>query len=480
MSLPTEVLLMAFKYMTKPDLKKLRLVCKQYSNAAIPVLYDKVFLSTNRADAEVTVLIIRHFAPYVKTLIFSSVLYDYMTYAQWRKRYGQRKRSFNTQREKDDFIAHCQYVYENYFIIRQELQEDIRSGVCLAHLCRALQGLPNLRKVIVTDGGPSTCEITSSSRESSSRGLWRKTDPCLVADCKLSNNEHLRYQMLPNSGFLSLVVNPWEMLQLAMWTTSRVIEDISVQPDISVQKNGRGLGQNGPYLPDLLMPNPYRPYEICDVMRNLTKFRLDVYYEGNYESDPYSKVDFAGPLSAATNLKALYLGFTSVYEFIFEGQYRIFLGFLRNCRLPNLESLILSHINSTAEELLSFLRESRQLRQLTLQPHRLYSSTWEAVANELRGLKSLKSVQLTELKGGWSEDSMASFDAKEYDMLHGAYQDVFGDVEGFLFRNEPNPFTETAMTQYFNDLVLGTRPIKPHDGQGVRLPGPETRYKLFH
>lgn len=202
MQFPPEILGLSLQHRPKSDLKSVRLACKVYEKAAVPYLFREVFLSTNRADLEATELIIRHFGIYVKTLWFSSVYYE----AHGRNSFERATKNQIHGRLKDGSTAsHLRNGYQNHYRLREEHQEDRESGMYLAYLVFALQSLPNLKRLILTDFGARKINTEEQLR---GRGFRHTVGVCPLTECKVRDIDHLQYQGRPQSGFSHTTFSP--------------------------------------------------------------------------------------------------------------------------------------------------------------------------------------------------------------------------------------------------------------------------------
>ena len=215
LDVPTELLGLIFCYVEKKDLKSIRLVCKTFRQAALPSLFDEIYLSTNRADLEIAHLTIRHFKTSIKTMILSTVYYQELKWGDFK-----RLAMYKVKSRDHNLVAHLSLGYNNYCRLRSEQQEGLGSGACLAHFCSALRSLPNARKLIVTDFQPSDFSRDWQLR----RGrFWKADGVCSLEDCKLSILEHLDYQVDPISGFSHEHTNPWSLAILALGATGTCV-----------------------------------------------------------------------------------------------------------------------------------------------------------------------------------------------------------------------------------------------------------------
>lgn len=75
MKLPPELLRIACSFLSKDQLKDVRLVCKALEQAAVPFLFDLVFLSSSHLEIERVKHIAAHFAPHIRTIILPSAVF---------------------------------------------------------------------------------------------------------------------------------------------------------------------------------------------------------------------------------------------------------------------------------------------------------------------------------------------------------------------------------------------------------------------
>lgn len=296
MDIPLELQIMVCRLLNKKELKIARLVCKSFERVAVAFLFNEVFLSTTRADFEVAQLTIRHFRRHIKTLVFSSVYYPFLCWTEFKTATRSQKAWSGRPKGRD---KHLRYGYLNYCRLQQEQDQDIMTGVCLAQLCSALFSIPDLQRMIITDGGTL---VSSEPSQIRGQGLWRIQKTCPVPACNLTDRGHLDYQLRPISGFKSRFADPWELSMLAVWTTKAVIKEIAVEPRIE-----------SPLLPIQNFSTSQQPYSLRNHFRNLTKIRLCLSFAGSGQGDyRFDESSFAGrniarALSAATDLKSLYL-----------------------------------------------------------------------------------------------------------------------------------------------------------------------------
>lgn len=77
MKVPPEILGLVFGSLEKSALPNVRLVCKSFEEAADPLLFDQIYISSIRTDLEIANLTVLRFGRYVHTLVFASTHMNY-------------------------------------------------------------------------------------------------------------------------------------------------------------------------------------------------------------------------------------------------------------------------------------------------------------------------------------------------------------------------------------------------------------------
>ena len=190
MHTPPEVLQIIFGHLSKAELKIGRLVCKDWEDAIVPILFEELFLSTTKADSEVYHSIISQFPKHIKTLTFSSETYSDIYCVELESNF-RAESDYPLGPRQPQVDEHLRHSYSNYCTLQQEQMTGFET---MQSLCAALRRLPNLRKLVLTDGRPMRDPYSDSVLESEipSRGLHRRMDePCSIVGCRLSMAQHL-------------------------------------------------------------------------------------------------------------------------------------------------------------------------------------------------------------------------------------------------------------------------------------------------
>lgn len=152
MRLPPELQSLVCRDLTKTELKVVRLVCTSFDQAAIPFLFDEVFVAARYRDLEIADLVTSRFGTFVKTITLSFVEYDNISMGNYCERTCDMRaeRSTRTSPRMNGHLAHAFGMYSR---VQEETLEIISSGDFMAKLCLILRRSPNCRKMILTDCG---------------------------------------------------------------------------------------------------------------------------------------------------------------------------------------------------------------------------------------------------------------------------------------------------------------------------------------
>lgn len=440
--LPPELLSLVCGFLCKEDLKRVRQVSKIWEQAAVPHLFDEIFISLDIADFRIAKLVICHFSHYIRTLVFSSTYYERID-----------RKSFSEYLDGEpgiDFFdtdigtSHVDHTFVLYGIARKKQQENITDNSYLRYLSFALTSLPNIRKIVLTD----TFSWRSMPYQSLQVYQSRRLRACPFIQCGLTATDHLR-DIVRESGFSKRgSTNPWHLMLSALSATSKNFRELTMEPgDMELSTDTAAFSMS--------------PRDLSQAMAsfsNLTKLRLSL----DSDSERFSTdVDtrhvhrnVAKLLLSAINLESLSLDLSD--DCITDHDYSTLQEILGQCKLPKLKSLILSFLTSSDEELLQLLEYSKNLEQITITCHILTKGSWMRVANWIRAsLPLLKHVELNQLYGGFD------------DPLKGVeYQDLYGEVSDFLFAHGENPFTKKALEKHEADEKAGRQEVNSCGGLG--------------
>ena len=164
LALPREITSLICSYLSKPELKDVRLTCHCLARDTVPYLFDEIFVSFSDFNLRIANLVIRSFAPFIKTLIFSSIQHedfepeDFKTLlAHEDVAYGldyQFAYVSNPGRQSDE---QGRLAFLRYEVLRTARSGEVRPGKVLRFLTQALERLHNRQAIIMAP--------LSSSRE---------------------------------------------------------------------------------------------------------------------------------------------------------------------------------------------------------------------------------------------------------------------------------------------------------------------------
>ena len=407
---PPEILSLVCGFLQKGVLKRVRQVSKIWDQAAIPRLFNEIFVSQDMTDFHIAKLVIHQFRPYIRTLVFSSVYYRELNRDVARMHF-----------DIDDDTNHSDYAFTVCRFMRNKQEESS------AYLSFALTSLPNIRKIILTD--------TFSSRSMPHQSLqlyepW-KLKACPIEDCDLTPVGHLD-DFIGETRFLRKdSTNPWRLVLSALSTTKANVRELTMEPDDMC------LGTDSA----AFSMSPWGLSQAILSFRNLTKLRLSLIEDTEHFTPGIDNV--AKLLGNAINLESLSLDISDDENPPTSSS--LFQEILGQCKFPKLRSLILAFFTSSDEELLRLLSHSKKLEQITINCFTLATGSWMRIADWIRAsLPLLKHAELAHLYGGF--DNTVDEDG---------YLDLYGDVGNFLFASGKNPFTKKALEKYLADKVAG-------------------------
>lgn len=111
---------------------------------------------------------------------------------------------------------------------------------------------------------------------------------------------------------------------------------------------------------------------------------------------------------------------------------------LKGFTFPKLQSLILSSIESTEDELIEFLTASPTIGKLELCSYDLTWGSWEHLVERIKAVLRLKTVSIPEASGGLPELFFHVDDWSDKNIM-----------EDYFFRNGANPFTKEALEKKY-------------------------------
>ena len=355
--LPPEILIFVSGLLRKEDLKRVRQVSKIWERAAVPYLFDEIFISQDLADFRIAKLVILHFKHYIRTLVFSSVYYIRVNRESFDESCSC---MYNFCNDTDTVNGHSDHAFSIHRVMRKNQQENLGNGSTSAYLSFALISLPKISKIILTD--------TSSSRSMPHQSLQvyqsRRLKACPYKWCDRTAADHLP-PVVRESGFHRKdSTNPWRLVLSALPATNANVRELTMEPrDMELGTRTAAFSMSSGNLGQA---------KLC--FQILTKIRFTLIIDDERFSDHvpmrFFHQNIAKLLSSAVNLQSLLLDIDDQAGIIRPG-YSTLREILGQCKFPKLRSLILAFFSSSDEELLRVLKDFTDLQHITMDGHDL-------------------------------------------------------------------------------------------------------------
>lgn len=424
MHFPPEILGSVFESLDKWDLMDVRLACKSFDQAAVPHLFDRVYISDKRTNLEVAELVVQHFGRHIRTLRFSSAHYEDPTSDNFRRSMRRRRDAQSKYRSSACFDQHAKHALKRYTERHADWQELHESGEFIARLCFALSKMPKLRTIMITRFAHGRSRLRKQLEPSNSRGT---SFICLDSECKL--DKHL-FKMETVPGLETKGAKPWYALMLALSVTKTSVDQIIS----NTERCDHPLDYSA-----LDLSSQTQAAHLQESFRCLRKLQLTL-TEQEYGSlglgnCSYASGNVAKIFSAANDLEQLeirtgekddgptHMEFGTRFQALFKG-----------CTFPKLQSLILSGMESTEDELMDFLVASSGIEKLGLYHYELTWGLWEHLVERIKTLLRLNFASIPTACGGLPEP-----------FFHVEYDSGKNIVEDFFLQNGVNPFTKEAL-----------------------------------
>ena len=443
MQLPPELQSLICQDLTEAELKSTRFICKSFDQAAVPFLFEGIFVAARYSDLDNADLIVSRFGSYVRILTLSFVEYEPLSLEDYRRKVEQHIR--NVER----FNGHLEHAFELYCKAQTESLEIYRSGEFMARLCLILSKSPNIRKMILTDCGNDDSYHVSQLHP---HDPWKQDDLCPFKVCTLSVADHIDFHVRPGPPY-QMTPNPFHQAMLAISAAKSNITELAMIHD-GVEDDS--YPREAYISEESFVMTARQSCCLTLQLQNLTKLRMRV------SSDNRRDRIIAKALSVAVNLESLF--FASNVDDSGPDYLTTMSRFFHGCKFPKLKSLIMKCMGSTEDELVDFMKGSPSLKHLALQRFNLKPGSWESVARIIRPALRLKSVMLHEIS---RSDPGSSYNG-ELD-----WSNDHRLIEDFFLREGENPFTEAAIESWLTSSFRTRKEInKDLDCEGC--------YHMFH
>ena len=373
-TLPPELMTMIMSYVSKKQLKNFRLVCRSLDHHAIPLLFDEISIQPDCEGMATSRLCLQEFGPYIKSLTFPMVCYE-LTHMRHYREKVQAMAEFQARSHPHDmftrgfnrlFRYHIRSGYEKCYKFWKEHVEIRRAGDDVAHLKYALSSTPRLERVTIADEWPKSKPGSSSYR----------TSQCRLEDCNLSDQEHLVFNVSPDSHFNRNAGRYFPDFMATVSVNNPAIREIIVKSHM--------IANDAFPLNDLEITSEQslRTGIVFAKLRELNLNLKDLGIDGRWQ--------LAVALSAAKHLEHLRINLFRLPWWGYYDQTRtLFKTIFNDCTFPRLRSLELSSFTSTEFELLSFLQASPELRDPRIEQHLLVDGQWFDFVTKARELLHL-------------------------------------------------------------------------------------------
>ena len=398
MRLPPELQTLICQSLTKTELKCARLACRSFNRAAIPFLFDEVFVAANYSILDTADLVASRFGLYIRTINLSIIDYNFFSKKKFVDNISTRTERIALRLSFEEFDAHVEHAFDLYNKARREDLEITDSGELMAKLCLILGKLPRTRKFIATrhDSG-LLCRLGDLLHPNFP---WKKDILCPFRDCKLSVSDHIGFLDQSDPRY-STRREPLHLAMVAISVAKPTITELAILYH----------RENAIKYVDSFFLSERQSARLKSQCQSLKRLRLGLGKspgENNYYGTTVAKA-----LSVAVNLESLSID----GDFPFRTTTRelrpltIVSSLLGDCQFPKLKSLKLRFVSSRDDELLDFLENSPGLIHLKLENFYLESGLWERVLEIIRSTVTLKSLRLHEI---WAWIS----DTEDYEMYY--------------------------------------------------------------
>ncbi|KAG7005692.1 hypothetical protein G7Y79_00018g044990 [Physcia stellaris] len=458
--LPTELLDMVLRHLSKPELKVARQTCKSLNKSVVPLLFDTVYVAANRLDMEKAALLCSSFGPFVHHMVYGSLSWYGLPFNlfleenyEYFKGDGSKTPSENNNnieliykslpqpRQLDLHMLWTQVCY-----LADESEGFMKSGDLQSQLCQLLRVLRKLDTVTIDDhdhiDDDCCCyQILVDACNRQRKQIPSATDFFSAVQCK---EDHLRRSR--GCGLTGEYYNPMTYLLEALATTQVSVSNISIDIEYPQIRCANGLCLDAIRLPGESVQQLSRPLSGLTELKLL--FEVPYYWVHPITILPCQKTI----LSAAVNLRKLHLEILDVDDaqiWLHENAIlpNIFDAFLGSCAFPRLERFFLQNIDGTESALLQFLQGSPKLKDLTIRWFYMTSGNWAQLLKELRNSLMLETVEIGNFEGEPGEIYSEYLEP----WSNSFYRDWASVVTRFFLNDGPNPFDKSTWVENRGD-----------------------------
>lgn len=419
MDLPVEVLDMVIQHLSKPEIKQLRQTCKRLAIVSVPSLFDTIFISRDSLDQEYAALALTQFKTSIKSVILCPLKYPKLIRPCY-KRLVQRIRRRRAIPKYPRFDEHTDMGYKEYCRVQERAGHRSSWHKIEELLQRILMEAPSVYRVV----------LTHRNRVKDLTDL-ELAKYCQSETCRLPRELHALLKVTP---LQSLETSRSSDVARAMFSIppagTRKIRELVMEPA------GSSDGFFMVPLERFDEPSCFT-FQVSVLMANLIKLRLDV-DELPHHGDRSMQQNriLVRFLAQGKNLECLALNFRT------SNGDTMFCRTLGGCQFPKLRILVLERAGMMGDELLPFIANSPRLKHLVLERCWLKGYRWTDLLVGIKAFGSLEALHFSHCYGGFGGPDWEDWGTWHY------FVDLDKDVQNFLLRDGPNPFSLDKMAAY--------------------------------
>ena len=397
-SLPVEIILSVFSFLSPRHIKETRLVCKTFCRYSSQYLIDSVFAGSQTNTLERLEAISKHdiFCKAITTVVYStcSLRRDYATVGEYyedlyqlrgRVMLEENRNTIPTKERCEVYWGKYREVYDDQLRVLQDNSDKTRITI-------ALQSMPNIKHLVLSgDAWKSPAHPLHS--------VWQSGSDLIITPTYDSDD------------------GPWQLSHgFEVMSSALLANKIHAVSLTQVEPH---------YIPEVLRSNCYTK-ELRQFFASLENISL------YFNDDSIDYLDSVkNCLSTAKRLESLELIVETLED-------RTDFTALLNNSWPNLTSISLQFALDY-EPFVAFCRKHRNVRSLILKQSALFGGTWEDVVLIMRECFHLRDARIEGLTERDGEFAWIPTNDKLTDTLR------LPNVEHYLVHGGANPFRSGAL-----------------------------------
>jgi len=416
MELPPEVLSDIFRNLLNADLKNIRLVSKLFLRITTPMLFRTIRLAANIRALQNSKLVCQHFASSVETIVVLPV--DYRNSANQARKEWYNRRVLTDYSEQGLQCPSREAIdkgYQLYRKLRSEASEILGHDEIYLLLCHLLNLAPRIRRIVLA------IFDYKDGIHTSGQAAFTDYDRAVLGDGMCGTDGILKDGPVRN----------FQRVLLTIATAQCTIRELIFDQEVALP-------------PDAFQLSVRQQSQALHVLPALTKLQLSLgvgHISGNTR-EGFLEAGICRFLVQATNLKALAISMgQDTLNTSLDTDPTSFRAVFDGCAYPSLKTLVLSSFDTEVQELLTFLKRSKDLKHLAIEDCRLTTDSWEDFADAIRASLTLKSICINNLKGGFEDPYLVWCDRDD-------------QMDGFFFNNAPNPLSHFELEEWYSKCII--------------------------